>query len=85
MTCPLTRDCFLACNLALSVGPLVRELKSGKMSVSVAFCAHVSVLKGGFGGMLGVDGGRLPLPSRPQRYCEPASLVVLIFIDIHAR
>ena len=26
---------------------------------------------------LGVNGGWPPLPTRPQRYCDPASLVVL--------
>ena len=55
------------------VRPLVRALvrwsirvhpKSGKLSV------YVSVLEGG----LGVDEGWLPLPTRPQRYCDPASL-----------
>jgi len=38
---------------------------------------YVSVLEGGLGGALGVDGGWLPLPTRPQRYCDPASLVLL--------
>ena len=23
-----------------------------------------------------VDGGRMPLPTRPQRYCDPASFVI---------
>ena len=31
--------------------------------------------KGGLGRALGVNGGWLPLPTRPQRYCDPASLV----------
>ena len=34
----------------------------------------VFVLGGGLGGALGVDGGWLPVPTRPQ-YCDPASLV----------
>ena len=38
---------------------------------------YVSVLEGGLGGALGVDGGWLPLPTRPQRYCDPASLVIV--------
>ena len=38
---------------------------------------YVSVLEGGLGGVLGVDGGWLPLPTRPQRDCDPASLVLL--------
>ena len=29
-------------------------------------------------GVLGVDGGRMPLPTRPQRYCDPASLVLFV-------
>ena len=37
----------------------------------------MSVLKGALGGALGVDGGWLPLPTRPQRDCDPASLVLL--------
>ena len=39
---------------------------------------YVSVLEGGLGGALGVDGGLMPLPTRPQRYCDPASLVIRI-------
>ena len=35
------------------------------------FFIHVGV----WGGDLGVDGGWTPLPIRPQRYCDPASLV----------
>ena len=27
----------------------------------------------------GVDGGWMPLPTRPQRFCDPASLVVLVY------
>ena len=36
---------------------------------------YVSVLERGLGGLLGVDGGWLPLPTHLQRYCDPASLV----------
>ena len=36
------------------------------------------VLEWGLGGALGVDGGWLPLPTRPQRFCDPASLVYAI-------
>ena len=66
------------------VRPLVRpsvrwsvviELKSGKISVLEAFCVCVCVLERGIGGALGVDERLLPLPTRPQRYCDPASLV----------
>ena len=35
----------------------------------------VCVLKRGLGGALGVDERWLPLPTRPQLYCDPASLV----------
>ena len=35
----------------------------------------VSVLERGLGEVLGVDEGWLPLPTRPQRYGDPASLV----------
>ena len=41
---------------------------------------YVSELERGLGGALGVDGGWLPLPTRPQRYCDPASLVFLVKI-----
>ena len=34
-------------------------------------------LEGGSGGVLGVVGGWLPLLTRPQRYCDPLSLVLL--------
>ena len=36
---------------------------------------NVSVLEGELGGALSVDGGWLPLPTRPQQYCDPVSLV----------
>ena len=38
-------------------------------------CVYICVGRG-LGGALSVDGGWLPLPTRPQRYCDPASLVV---------
>ena len=41
------------------------------------FFVYVSVLKEALGGALGADGGWLPLPTRPQRYCDPASLVLV--------
>merc|ERR1712105_149225 len=34
----------------------------------------------GLDGVLGVDGIWLPLPTRPQRYCDPESLVSLFFL-----
>ena len=62
-----------------SVGPLVRQSigmsrKVGKR-VFQRLGVYVSVLEGGLGGVLGVDEGWLPLPTRPQQYCGPASLV----------
>ena len=39
---------------------------------------HASVLEGGLGGALGVNGGWLPLPTRPQRCCDLASHVLLL-------
>ena len=44
---------------------------------------YVSVFERLFGGVLGVYQGWLPLPTRPQRYCDPASLVTfdLILLD----
>ena len=49
-----------------SVRPSVREheSKSGKMSVLKLF-VYVSVLERVLGGVLGVDRGWLPLPTRP--------------------
>ena len=47
------------------------------------FFVYVSVLKGALGGALGVDGGWLPLPNRPQRYCNLffiISSLVLFFL-----
>ena len=40
---------------------------------------YVSVLEGGLGGALGVDGGWLPLPTRLQRYCTRRHLLKGIF------
>ena len=37
----------------------------------------MSVLGRGLGGVLSVDRGWPPLPTRPQQYCDPASLVLL--------
>ena len=58
-----------------SVGPSVRrsvthESKSGKTGVLDVF---LGMCVGG--GAWGVDGGWMPLPTHPQRYCDPASLV----------
>ena len=38
---------------------------------------YVSVLERGLGGALGVDGGWLPLLTRPQQYYDPASFVFI--------
>ena len=54
-----------------SVGPSVcgHESKSAKTSILDAFCVCEW-------GSRGVDEGWMPLPTRPQRYCDPASLVL---------
>ena len=36
---------------------------------------YVSLLERGLGGVLGMGGGWPPLPTHPQRYCEPTTLV----------
>ena len=38
----------------------------------------MAVLEGGLAGALGVDGGWLPVPTRPQRYCDLVSLVICL-------
>ena len=54
-----------------SVGPSVprsvrgHKSKRGKTSILDGFCVW----------MWGVGGGWTPLPTRPQQYCDPASLV----------
>ena len=70
----LVADMQLYERLCPSVGPSVRptvgpsvgkhESESGKTSVLDTLYVCLSV-----------DGGWTPLPTRPQRYCEPASLV----------
>ena len=68
--CPTVRP-----SVRPSVGPSVREheSKSAKTSILDAFCACEW-------GTWGVDGGLMPLPTRPQRYCDPASLVNRLFV-----
>ena len=46
------------------------ESKCGETSVLGTFCVW---------GSWGVDKGWTPLPTRPQRYCDPASLVFVFF------
>ena len=59
-----------------SVGPSVcrpdrnTRVETWKPSVLEAFFVFVLVV-----GAWGVAGGWIPLPTRPQRYCDPASLV----------
>ena len=64
-----------------SVNLLVDQYKSksGKMSVFLLFFVYVCVHVGYWG----VDGGWTPLPTRPQRYCDPASLVPSALTAIH--
>ena len=53
----------------------------GKRAFKKLF-AYGSELGRGLGGALGVNGGWLPLPTRPQRYCDPASLVS-VYLTVH--
>ena len=55
----------------MSVGPSVRW--SVNMSQKQAFEKHCFICV--CGGVLRVDGGWMSLPTRPQRYCDPESLV----------
>ena len=64
-----------ALSLRPSIGPCAQVEKWENEHFRSFLC--VSVLEGRLGGALGVDGGWLPLPTRPQRYCDPASLVAL--------
>ena len=62
-----------------SVRPSVTtSRKVGKRAFKKLF-AYGSELGRGLGGALGVNGGWLPLPTRPQQYCDPASLVLSFF------
>jgi len=65
----LVADTQLYKRLCPSVGPW---WSSWKRAFSILF-VYVWVLDVGWG----VDGGWMPLPTRPQQYCDPASLVVL--------
>ena len=60
-------------SVGLSVGPWVRgdRVNKWKTRVSDTVCVCLSV----WGWGLGVDGGRMPLPTRSQRYFDPASRV----------
>ena len=49
------------------------ESKSGKTSVLNTFCVCLCVE----GEDWGLDKGWMPLPTCPQRYCDPASLVLI--------
>ena len=57
-----------------SVGPSVRGDPVEKWkNVIDTFCVCLCV----GGGDWGVDGGWMPLPTRPQRYCDPESFVLI--------
>ena len=59
-----------------SVGPLVHWYVNTSRKVRKRmFKMHLVYLCVGVGG-LGVDGDWMPLPTRPRRYCNPASLVI---------
>ena len=54
-----------------SIGPSIStSWKVGKWAFLKTFCVCLGVC-----GIWGVDGGWTPLPTRPQRYCDPVSLV----------
>ena len=68
--------------MSQSVGE--HESESDKTSVLEAFCVCVCVGRGVSRGVrcdwgLGVDRGWLPLPTRLQRYFDPASLALCYF------
>ena len=54
------------------------ESKSGKISVLDTFCVCLCVR----GEDWGLVGGWKPLPTRPQQYCDPASLVFSIVCKV---
>ena len=56
--------------LGLSLSVMIKS-KSGKTSVLDTFCVCLCVR----GEDWGLVGGWRPLPTRPQQYCDPASLV----------
>ena len=59
-----------------SVGPSVRGDRAFETQ---RLCLSVFVSKCGVGE--GVDEGWMPLPTRPQRYCDPASLVISVILN----
>ena len=72
----LVKDTQLYKRLCPSVHPWT-QVESGKTSVLEGICVYISVERG-----LGVDGGWLPLPTRPQRYRDLASLVSFCVLSI---
>ena len=75
-----------------SVRPLVRpsvrharveNAKNAYLGCCSWYCLCVSVLEGGWGCGWGEAGGWMPLPTRPQRYCDPASLVFFLVHYCH--
>ena len=70
--------------LSSSVGPSVchtrvitLELKTQTLTYDASGCCSWYCLCVCIGGGWGEAGGLVPLPTRPQRYCDPASLVNL--------
>ena len=72
-----------------SVGPLVRpsrlschawveNAKNAYVWCSSWYCLSVSMMEGCWGCDRGGNGGWMPLPTRPQRYFDPASLVLVL-------
>ena len=69
----LVADTQLYRKLCPSVGPSIRNAQVEKWKTSVL---DVFLGRCVGGGAWGVDWGWMPLPTRPQQYCDPASLVL---------
>ena len=65
---------FVRPSVRRSVRPSVRNARVEKWKNERFRCFFGYVCW--WGGAWGVDGGWMPLPTRPQRYCDPASLVL---------
>ena len=61
--------------LGPSVRPLVRKGRKVEQRAFWILFIYVCV----WSGVRSVDGDWMPLPTRPQRYCDPASLVLKFF------
>ena len=73
----------------LSVRPSVRwsviiESKSVKTRIYNAAVMIVCVCVSEHGVGEGMDGGCMPLPTHPQQFCDPASLVLFVLIRLNS-